>query len=417
LRSEHANVYTHPTLRPTKVRQRIAHVSRKVLKMSSRDDFSKKTKNFLAMRAGWHCSLRGCGKSTVGPSEESSTAVTVIGDAAHIYAAAPGLGSRRRNDSMTPEARAGIDNAIWLCADHARLIDRDEVTYSAEELREMKREHEANRAKSVRLGKGHDLGAGLLAIGPNIICTGDIRNVSASSWTLHIKHFVEGDVHELVSYIDRFEKAAADEKYILANEAGDGRVLVEAPSLTKESEGYTLLCPVATGAARVDVQNLGSDMALHPETGDIYLDGKGNIARVSGIDYLPQKVQAVLSMQRQENVFAPSAGVRFFEYFEAFQDSPWLALLMKLDFIRQAAIPRSDSLLNRQDTPLRCVTRVYGFDLLSDTPVENRLPVRVELEIQGLGRWQRDLSIYLPTKEQMDERARMIAERPMFSPT
>jgi len=38
--------------------------------------------------------------------------------------------------------------------------------------------------------------------------------------------------------------------------------------------------------------------------------------------------------------------------------------------------------------------------------------VRVDLEVQGLGRWQHDLSIYMPTKEQMIERARLLASRP-----
>ena len=156
-------------------------------------------------------------------------------------------------------------------------------------------------------------------------------------------------------------------------------------------------------------------MALHPETGDLYLDNKGNIARVSGLEYLPQKVRSLLSMQRGENVFVPTAGIRFFEYFEAFRGSPWLALLLKLDVIRQAAIPYRDSIMNRQDTPLRCVTRVYSFELLSEIPKENRLPVRVDFEVQGLGRWQRDLPVYLPTKEQMDERSRLLAGRPTLS--
>ena len=40
------------------------------------------------MRASWHCSFTGCAKPTVGPSEESSEAVTMIGKAAHICGAA-----------------------------------------------------------------------------------------------------------------------------------------------------------------------------------------------------------------------------------------------------------------------------------------------------------------------------------------
>jgi hypothetical protein len=373
--------------------------------MRNRDDFPEKLKKAVAARASWNCSFTGCAKPTVGPSEESSDAVTMIGKAAHICGAAPGRGSRRYVASMTPEERAGIGNAIWLCADHADLIDRDEVTYSIETLRAMKRDHEALCAQAIRSGKGHDLGAGLLAIGPDIVCTGDIQNISEASWTLRLRHFVVGDVHKLVSFIDGFAKAEPDDRYLLSNELGDGRVLLRAPSLTKQNDGYSLLCPVAPSFPRVDVQDLGTDMALHPETHDLYLDDKGNIARVSGLEYLPQKVQTLLSMQRGESVFNSTFGIRFFEYFEAYKESPWLTLLLTLDVVRQAAIPYSDGILNRQYTPLGCVNRVRSFELLSEIPKGNRLPVRVSLEVQGVGRWQRDLSVYMPTREQMDKRA------------
>ncbi|MCA8306883.1 hypothetical protein [Burkholderia seminalis] len=43
--------------------------------------------------------------------------------------------------------------------------------------------------------------------------------------------------------------------------------------------------------------------------------------------------------------------------------------------------------------------------------MNQRLPVRLELEIQGLGRWAGEIAVYLATAEQMSElaqrRARM----------
>lgn len=81
---------------------------------SNRDEFPEKIKKAVAARAGWRCSFAGCQKLTVGPSEESSTAITDIGVAAHISAAAPGPGSRRYMASMTPEERACIDNGYAL---------------------------------------------------------------------------------------------------------------------------------------------------------------------------------------------------------------------------------------------------------------------------------------------------------------
>lgn len=69
--------------------------------MAARDDFSSKVKSAVALRAGYHCSFKGCLPSTVGPSDESEMAVTNVGEAAHITAAAPGPGARRYDPKMT----------------------------------------------------------------------------------------------------------------------------------------------------------------------------------------------------------------------------------------------------------------------------------------------------------------------------
>jgi hypothetical protein len=167
---------------------------------------------------------------------------------------------------MTSEARASIENAIWLCADHAVLIDRDEVTYSPEVLRAMKRRHEAACARAVLSGSSHELPSSLLAIGPDIVCTGDVTHVTATNWSLDAKHFVIGDVHRLISFIDSFANGTPEARYVLCNELGDGRLLMRAPTLKKGPDGYTLLCPVAPSFPRIDVQELGTDLALHPDT-------------------------------------------------------------------------------------------------------------------------------------------------------
>ncbi len=107
-----------------------------------RDDFSADTKQRLAKRAGYLCSI--CKQLTIGPSQESERSVNLTGEAAHIASAAP-LG-RRYDASQTPEERADIENGIWLCANHATLVDRDESTFTAGELKRFKKIHEAKIA-------------------------------------------------------------------------------------------------------------------------------------------------------------------------------------------------------------------------------------------------------------------------------
>jgi hypothetical protein len=96
---------------------------------------------------------------------------------------------------MSPEERSSIDNAIWMCAIHARLIDRDDVKYTAEGLRGMKRAHEAECAAKVRGTPSQSPAAyDLFALGPDVICAGTLREVGGSAWSLNLAHFVLGDV-------------------------------------------------------------------------------------------------------------------------------------------------------------------------------------------------------------------------------
>lgn len=85
-------------------------------------DFSPKTIDTLAKRAGYLCSNPDCRARTVGPNSEPDKA-TIIGEAAHIYGARPG--AVRFNPKMTDVARAEITNGIWLCRNCHKIIDRD----------------------------------------------------------------------------------------------------------------------------------------------------------------------------------------------------------------------------------------------------------------------------------------------------
>lgn len=120
-------------------------------------------------------------------------------------------------------------------------------------------------------------------------------------------------------------------------------------------------------------------------------------------------------MQRGENAFSPTFGMRFFEYFEAYRGSPWLDQMFKLDVIRNASIPFRDNPTGQRRTPLQCVTRVRSVEVLADTPANNRLPVRMDLEVQGLGSWKQEVAVYIPTVEQMAERAQMLASTPWLA--
>jgi len=119
-----------------------------------RDDFSAKTKEILAKRAGYCCSFPNCDQRTIGPSDEQPSGTSSIGMACHISAASSGPGARRYDANLTSEERKAIDNGIWMCANHGKLIDTDETTYTIEQLKAWK--VDAERLAKSRLEQAAD---------------------------------------------------------------------------------------------------------------------------------------------------------------------------------------------------------------------------------------------------------------------
>lgn len=100
--------------------------------------------------------------------------------------------------------------------------------------------------------------------------------------------------------------------------------------------------------------------------------------------------------QRGESPLHRDFGTRFAEYYNLLAGSPWFDRYLKIEVIRQAAIPYADPTNNRQYTPLLCVERVFSVEILADAPTKNWLPIRVDLSVKGLGRWQHNLSVCIP---------------------
>jgi hypothetical protein len=372
--------------------------------MSNRDEFSPKTKRLVALRASYLCSFPDCPQITAGPSDESATAVTMIGKAAHIHAAA--AGGKRYLASMSPAERKHISNAIWMCATHADLIDGDDVAFPADTLRRMKHEHEASCAERQRNARlvGEAV-ADLIALGPDVVFVGDFLGIDEGGWNLRLRHFVDGDIHALIGYIERFDQTAALDRYVLVNFLGAGRELKGLPLLSRQDDGsYTIRCPVLPSATRICAADLPREWALSDKH-DLFAEG-GSIAEVAGVAALPQLIKTRLSFHRGESPIHQDAGARLGEHYSLLADSPWLEHFFKLEVIRQAAIPYNDRILKRQYTPLQCVEQVLEIKVLASAPTKGWLPIRVVLDVKGLGRWQHDLAVHVeppPQSEAIDK--------------
>lgn len=118
-------------------------------KNNNRDDFPQSIKDIAAKRVCYQCSICHC--PTISASEEGDDKVSSIGVASHICAAAPK--GPRYDESMTTEERKSIDNCIWLCQTHSKLIDNDEKKFTVEKLKEFKRQAEEMVKIAVEQGK------------------------------------------------------------------------------------------------------------------------------------------------------------------------------------------------------------------------------------------------------------------------
>jgi len=90
----------------------------------------------MARRAGYKCSKPDCGILTSGADSTDEGTIN-IGVAAHIAAAASG--GPRYDSALSSEQRKHVSNGIWLCQNHAKLIDSDDSHFTVDDLLEWKR--------------------------------------------------------------------------------------------------------------------------------------------------------------------------------------------------------------------------------------------------------------------------------------
>ena len=103
------------------------------------DDFPQAVKDTLAKRVGFRCSRPDCRATTSGPHSDPSKVVNV-GVACHITAASEG--GPRYDAGLTSEQRKHVENGIWLCQTHSKLIDNDTVRFTVDVLRRWKQTSE-----------------------------------------------------------------------------------------------------------------------------------------------------------------------------------------------------------------------------------------------------------------------------------
>ncbi|HAV13667.1 MAG TPA: hypothetical protein DCX06_09305 [Opitutae bacterium] len=108
----------------------------------ARENFTAKVRNQIEKSAGHQCSFPGCNRRTNGPGPAKTEYISASGYAAHIYSASKG-GPRGQGGLDSTELKMA-ENGIWLCGNHAKLIDNcNGERYPSETLHSYKALHEA----------------------------------------------------------------------------------------------------------------------------------------------------------------------------------------------------------------------------------------------------------------------------------
>ncbi|WP_284537232.1 hypothetical protein [Pleomorphomonas sp. T1.2MG-36] len=258
------------------------------------------------------------------------------------------------------------------------------MRFPPETLKRIRRDH----TEFARLGTRVETEVGLIAIGPNIVAGGQVVRFNASGIVLHLAFFLQGSAEDLFSFVRHFDAQPALSRYVLLSELGLGGLLAEAPEVAREGVAWNMTFQWLPGARRRPASELAG-MSRH--TGKV----------VSGEEYWKQTFEAVLEQPPATWFANMEGGSHLSELYDALRGSTWFEHLVKCELVRLACVP-APARLGRQASeypPLVCVRHVLGVRIPDATPVDDRLRLEVDFDLEGHGRWTGNLSLHIYSQE------------------
>lgn len=350
-----------------------------------RDDFTKATKEILAKRVAWRCSFLGCNRITIGPGQDNSSQIVNVGEAAHITAAS--LKGPRYDDQMSPQERVAVDNGIWMCRQHAKMIDSDFQNYSAQTLHQWKKiAEQATYAYLKNLRKEPNYPTTLVALGDEIIFEGIWKSVNDGIWKFAIESFVIGGIKDVVDFND---KRKVSENYIVIETQGDGRFLEGNLNWEFENDQYIISLTPGPKSTKTTPYNLsGMSAKFELENGSIKI--------LKGEEYAKQAIEFILGIQSGEVFFSPKLGSFISNYYWQFKSHPQLlSRMIKLEITRLISLPYKGNIGQNEKPLLGFINRVLDIKIPNLELVNQKLLVQLKLEWGDGKNWEDEIYIFI----------------------
>jgi hypothetical protein len=355
----------------------------------SRDNFSANVKRVLGSRVAFRCCFPGCGILTIGPKTVNDSKYVNIGQAAHIHGASPG--GPRYDPKMTAEERRSYTNGIWMCSNHATLIDVDEGNYSAITIRQWKQKMEAEIYRELK-----DLTklvlpepTTLICLTPKLIFEGIWAGAENDTWRFTVKHFVYGDLNRLLEYRTGLVPGSKD--YIIVESQGDGRLIEGGFQWVRQNDLIEISAKVFPSAIRRNPNFIGSAPAMCENILE-----NGRLRLISGKELAIQKIDFLLNTPQGSMFMNRGYGTLFRKYYLAHRNETILiSRLIKLDLTRLISIPTNPQKLNR-DPELNFINRINEVEVLDES--NGRVILRLALEWGDGSLWAGNFQVYLNDK-------------------
>jgi hypothetical protein len=349
--------------------------------MAKSDEFSPRTKKVLAERVSYRCSFPGCNRNTIGPQKGDSNKSSNLGEAAHITAASPG--GPRYDSSLSKDERKSIDNGIWMCRPHARLIDRDYLDYSVQTIKAWKQSAENQAYKTLIEGTNNNFNnLMLIQITGNCIFYGEWYSIDKYSWSFTIEKFVVGDdalLNDICLKINE-DKIEKHDNFVVIDFQGDGREINKNASIKIVENKRIITVNVKEKLKRFDISPEYIDIKTG-EDGDIIFDTNNNIEHICGKEVGMQGIFTALSTAKGDRLYNPHDGSDFSIYFWKYKDDPdLLNSLLKIEIARLLTIPAYFN-VNKEEASLGFINRISAAKILYYELNEyNRIPVSITVE-------------------------------------